>query len=62
MEEQLEMTNLREQQTTPSKHAALGAAITVELTVGSWFGVGLMLAVGVVDDLNHFVRAVTRRK
>ena len=51
-----------EQPTTPSKYAGLGAAITAELMIGSWFGVGVMLAVGVADGLNHFVRAVTRRK
>ena len=62
MEEQLGTTNLRKQQTIPSKYAGLGAAITVELTVGSWFGVGVILAVGVADDFNYFVRVVTRGK
>ena len=55
MEEQVEMK-------TPSKYAGLGAAITAELMIVFWFGVGVMLAVGVVDGLNHFVRAVTRGK
>ena len=53
MEEQMEMT-------TPSKYAGLGAAITAELMIGFWFGVGVMLAAGVVDGLNHFLRAVTK--
>ena len=46
MEEQVEMT-------TPSKYAGLGAAITAELMIGFWFGVGIMLAAGVADDLNY---------
>ena len=28
--------------TTPSKYAGLGAAITAELMIGFWFGVGVM--------------------
>ena len=38
-----------EQPTTPSKYAGLGAAITAELMIGFWFGVGVLLAVGVAD-------------
>ena len=58
----METTDLREQQTTPSKYAGLGAAITAELMIGFWFGVRFMLVVGVADGLNHFIRAVTRGK
>ena len=47
---------------TPSKYAGLGAAITAELMIGFWFGVGVMLEIGVADGFNHFVRAVTRGK
>ena len=47
---------------TPSKYASLGAAITAKLMIGFWFGVRVILAVGVADDLNHFVRAVTGGK
>ena len=50
------------QPTMPSKYAGLGAAITAELIIGFWFGVGVMFAVGVADGLNHSVRAVTRGK
>ena len=52
VKEQMEMT-------TPSKYADIGAAITAELMIGFWFGVGVMLAVVVADVLNHFIRAVT---
>ena len=59
----METTDLTsEQPTTPSKYACLGAAIAVELMIGFWFGVGVMLAAGVADDLNHFVWEVTRGK
>ena len=51
-----------EQPAGPSKYAGLGAAITAELMMGFWFGVGVTLAVGVVDGLNHFIRAVTKGK
>ena len=34
---------------TTSKYAGLGAAITAELMIGFWFGIGVMLAIGVVD-------------
>ena len=56
----MEMTDLTtEQPTALSKYAGLGAA---ELMTCFWFGAGVMLAVGVADGLNHFVRAVTRGK
>ena len=58
----METTDLREQQISPTKYAGLGAAITAVLMIDFWFGVGVMLAVGVADGLNHFVGAVTRRK
>ena len=37
---------------TPSKYIGLGAAITAELMIGFWFGIGVTL---VVDSLNHFI-------
>ena len=59
----MEMIDLRnEQLATPSKYVGLGAAITAELMIGFWFGVGDMLAVGVGNGLSHFVRAVTSGK
>ena len=51
-----------EQPATPNKYAGLGAAITSELMIGFWFGVGVILAAGVVDGLKHFVGAITRGK
>ena len=59
----METTGLTsEQPAAPSKYGGLGAAITAELMTGFWFGVGVMLVVGVADGLNHFIRAVTRGK
>ena len=37
--------------TTSSKYAGLGAAMAAELMIGFWFGVGVILAIGVVDGL-----------
>ena len=37
------------------KYTGLGAAITAELMIGLWFGIGVTLAIGVVDGLNHFI-------
>ena len=47
-----------EEMTTLSKYAGLGAAVAAELMIGFWFGIGVMLAVGVVDDLNNFIGAL----
>ena len=59
----MEVTDLTsEQPATQSKYAGLGAAITAELMIGFWFGVGVMLAAGVADGLNHFVGALTKGK
>ena len=40
----------------PGKYAGLGgAAITSELMIGFWLGIGVILAVGVADSLNHCI-------
>ena len=40
---------------TLSKYTGLGAAIAAELMIGFWFGIGVILAVGVVDSLNYCI-------
>ena len=50
---------MSEQPTTSSKYACLGAAITAELMIGFWLGVGVILAIGVVDSLNYCVGVLT---
>ena len=59
MMKQMEMS---EQLATSSKYAGLGAAIADELMIGFWFGIGVILAVGVLDGLNHFVGSLTSGK
>ena len=61
--EQMDNTELRQEMrkkpatvnASLSKHAGLGAAIIVELMIGFWFGIGVILAFGVADGLNYFV-------
>ena len=61
MAEQIDNTELRKEMSeltmTPSKYTGFGAAIAAELMIGFWFGIGVILAVGVVDGLNYFVEA-----
>ena len=59
MVEQIEMMS---KQLTLSKYTGLGAAIAAELLIVFWFGIEVMLAVGVADGLNHFVGALTSGK
>ena len=41
--------------TTLSKYTGLGAAMVAELMNSFWFGVGVILAIGVSNDLNYYV-------
>ena len=59
MAERIEMMN---EWLTLSKYAGLGAAIVAELMIGFWFGIGVMLAIGIADSLNHFVGVLTSCK
>ena len=43
---------------TPSRYTGLGAAMAAELMIGFWFGIGVILAVGVVDSLNYCIGAL----
>ena len=61
MVERIVMTDLKSKRPA-SKYAGLGAAIAAELMNGFWFGVGVILAVGVVDGLNHCAGALTSGK
>ena len=46
------------EKTTPNKYAGLGAAIAAKLMIDFWFGIGVILAVGVVDNLNYSFEAL----
>ena len=63
MPEQIDNTELRKEMSelpmTPNKYTGLGAAIAAKLMIGFWFGIGVILAVGVVDGLNCLVEAIT---
>ena len=48
-----------DQLATLSKYTGLGAAIAAELVTGFWFDIGVILAIGVADSLNHFIGALT---
>ena len=50
-EEQMKKTSRK----PATKYAGLGVAIAAELMVGFWFGVGVILAIGVVDGSNYFI-------
>ena len=59
----METTDLTsEQPTAPSKYEGLGAAITAELMIGFWFGIGVILAIRMVISLGHCVEDLISRK
>ena len=63
MRELMEMRKeTSEQPATLSKYAGFGAAIAAKLMIGLCFGIGLILAVGIVDGLNHCTGALTSSK
>ena len=57
MDDRVEM--MSEKLENMSKFAGLGAAIAAELMIGFWFGIGVILAIGVGDGLNYFAGALT---
>ena len=63
MEEQGETTDLMSKQpTTQSKYEGLGAAMAVEIVVGFWFGIGVILAVKMVNGLDYRIEELISRK
>ena len=60
----MEMTDLRKETSEwlASKYVGLGATIAAELMISFWSGTGVILAVGVVECLNHFVGTLTSGK
>ena len=41
----------------PSKYEGLGASMAAELMIGSWFGIGVILTVKMVNSLHYCVEA-----
>ena len=63
MAERIEITDLTSgRPATLSKYVGLEAAIAAELMFGFWFGIGVILVIGVVDGLNHFIKALMSGK
>ena len=63
MEEQMETTNLMNKQpTTPSEYEGLGAAMAAELMIGFWFGIGVILAVKMVNVWIIVLKLLLSRK
>ena len=59
----METTNLMsEQPTTPSKYEGFGSAMAAELVIGFWFGIGVILAIRMVNSLDCCVEALISRK
>ena len=54
-EEQMKETSKK----PTTKYAGLGAAITTELMIDFWFGIGVISAIGIGDGLNHFIGMLT---
>ena len=44
------MKETREQPATPSKYQGIRAAMAAELIIGFWFGIGVILAIRMVDS------------
>ena len=63
MEQQVETTDLTsEQLITPSKNEGLGAAMAAKLVIGFWFGIGVILAVRMVDSLDNCIEVLMSNK
>ena len=45
-----------------SKYEGLGSAVVTELTISFWFGIGVILAVKMVNSLDYCVETFMRRK
>ena len=39
----------------PSKYEGLGAAVAAELMIGIWFGIGAILAIKMVNNLEELI-------
>ena len=63
MEERMEMADLTsEQPATPSKYEDLGSAMASELMIGFQFGIGVILAIRMVNSLDYCIEELTSRK
>ena len=59
----METTNLTsEQLATLTKYEGLGSTMVAELTISFWFGIGVILAVKMVNGPDYCVEVLMRRK
>ena len=59
----MEMTDLiNENPATPSKYESLGATMAAELVIGFWFGIGVILAIRMVNNLDYCIEELINRK
>ena len=59
----MERTDLMSKQlVTPSKYEGLGSAMAAKLMIGFWFGIRVILAIRIVDNLNHCVEVLMSSK
>ena len=55
----MEQTEISKQPSTQSKYSGLGAAKAAKIMIVFWFGIGFILAIGVVDSLNYCIGVLT---
>ena len=53
---------MSEQPTTSSEYEGLGCAMAAELMIGFWLGIGVILAVKMVNSLDYCVEALMNSK
>ena len=59
----MEMTDLTiKQLATPSNHEGLGSAMAAELMIGFWFGIGVILAIRMMNSLDYSAEVLINRK
>ena len=56
MEEQVKQVEKKTNLLTSSKYEGLTAAIAAELMIGFWFGIGAILAIKMVNNLEQLIR------
>ena len=53
---------MEQKTSTLSKYEGLAAAMAVELMIGFWFGIGVILAVKMVQSLEYCIEELISRK
>ena len=56
MEEQVKQVEKKTNLLTSSKYVGLAAAMAAELMIGFWFGIGAILAIKMVNNLEELIK------